>query len=147
MSDPHFQERAVPFELGSASGDGLTLTGLAAAFNSPTRITGERHRNGVEGGEAIDGERRARCGDGRDDERQRDGGRGRSGGRRQQDRTAGNQRGGDVICIYVAIGQKRSTVAQFVKVLEERGALEYSIVIAATASGMASAVIRPLEPR
>jgi F-type H+/Na+-transporting ATPase subunit alpha len=37
-------------------------------------------------------------------------------------------------CVYVAIGQKRSTVAQFVKVLEENGALEYSIVIAATAS-------------
>jgi F-type H+/Na+-transporting ATPase subunit alpha len=37
-------------------------------------------------------------------------------------------------CIYVAIGQKRSTVAQFVKVLEENGALDYSIVIAATAS-------------
>ncbi|MBI1386048.1 MAG: F0F1 ATP synthase subunit alpha [Rhizobiales bacterium] len=41
---------------------------------------------------------------------------------------------GKLFCIYVAIGQKRSTVAQFVKVLEERGALEYSIVIAATAS-------------
>ena len=37
-------------------------------------------------------------------------------------------------CVYVAIGQKRSTVAQFVKVLEEQGALEYSIIIAATAS-------------
>ncbi|CAG1001712.1 MAG: F0F1 ATP synthase subunit alpha [Rhizobiaceae bacterium] len=37
-------------------------------------------------------------------------------------------------CVYVAVGQKRSTVAQFVKVLEERGALEYSIIIAATAS-------------
>src|SRR6201997_5344561 len=37
-------------------------------------------------------------------------------------------------CIYVAVGQKRSTVAQFVKVLEEQGALEYSIVVAATAS-------------
>lgn len=37
-------------------------------------------------------------------------------------------------CIYVAVGQKRSTVAQFVKTLEEQGALEYSIVIAATAS-------------
>ncbi len=37
-------------------------------------------------------------------------------------------------CIYVAIGQKRSTVAQFVKTLEERGALEYSVVVAATAS-------------
>ena len=37
-------------------------------------------------------------------------------------------------CIYVAIGQKRSTVAQFVKTLEEQGALDYSIVVAATAS-------------
>jgi F-type H+-transporting ATPase subunit alpha len=37
-------------------------------------------------------------------------------------------------CVYVAVGQKRSTVAQFVKVLEEQGALEYSIVVAATAS-------------
>src|SRR6266853_1807825 len=37
-------------------------------------------------------------------------------------------------CIYVAIGQKRSNVAQFVKVLEEQGALEYSIIVAATAS-------------
>jgi F-type H+-transporting ATPase subunit alpha len=37
-------------------------------------------------------------------------------------------------CVYVAIGQKRSTVAQFVKVLEERGAMKYSVVIAATAS-------------
>jgi F-type H+-transporting ATPase subunit alpha len=39
-----------------------------------------------------------------------------------------------LFCVYVAIGQKRSTVAQFVKVLEEQGALEYSIVVAATAS-------------
>ena len=37
-------------------------------------------------------------------------------------------------CVYVAVGQKRSTVAQIVKTLEERGALEYSIVVAATAS-------------
>ncbi len=37
-------------------------------------------------------------------------------------------------CVYVAIGQKRSTVAQFVKVLEEQGALDYTIIIAATAS-------------
>ena len=37
-------------------------------------------------------------------------------------------------CIYVAVGQKRSTVAQFVKTLEENGALDYSIVVAATAS-------------
>lgn len=40
-------------------------------------------------------------------------------------------------CVYVAIGQKRSTVAQFVKVLEEQGALEYSIIVAATASDAA----------
>ena len=40
-------------------------------------------------------------------------------------------------CIYVAVGQKRSTVAQLVKVLEERGALQYSIIIAATASDQA----------
>ncbi len=45
-----------------------------------------------------------------------------------------NQKGGDVICIYVAIGQKRSTVAQVVKTLETYGAMEYSIVVAATAS-------------
>jgi F-type H+-transporting ATPase subunit alpha len=37
-------------------------------------------------------------------------------------------------CVYVAVGQKRSTVAQFVKALEENGALDYSIVVAATAS-------------
>ena len=48
-----------------------------------------------------------------------------------------NQTGDEKIklyCVYVAVGQKRSTVAQFVKVLEENGALDYSIVIAATAS-------------
>jgi F-type H+-transporting ATPase subunit alpha len=45
-----------------------------------------------------------------------------------------NQKGGDVICIYVAIGQKRSTVAQVVKVLEDHGAMAYTIVVAATAS-------------
>ncbi|MGA8598728.1 MAG: F0F1 ATP synthase subunit alpha [Bryobacteraceae bacterium] len=45
-----------------------------------------------------------------------------------------NQNGEDVICIYVAIGQKRSTVAQVVRILEEHGAMEYSIVVAATAS-------------
>jgi F-type H+/Na+-transporting ATPase subunit alpha len=45
-----------------------------------------------------------------------------------------NQKGGNVICIYVAIGQKRSTVAQVVKTLEEFGAMEYTIVVAATAS-------------
>jgi F-type H+-transporting ATPase subunit alpha len=46
----------------------------------------------------------------------------------------GNDESQKLYCVYVAVGQKRSTVAQFVKVLEERGALEYSIVIAATAS-------------
>jgi F-type H+-transporting ATPase subunit alpha len=45
-----------------------------------------------------------------------------------------NQKGGDMICIYVAIGQKRSTVAQVVKTLEDMGAMQYSIVVAATAS-------------
>jgi len=45
-----------------------------------------------------------------------------------------NQKGGDLICVYVAIGQKRSTVAQVVKTLEDHGAMEYSIVVAATAS-------------
>src|SRR5690348_5388777 len=45
-----------------------------------------------------------------------------------------NQRGGNVICIYVAIGQKRSTVAQVVDRLREAGAMEYSIIVAATAS-------------
>src|SRR5208282_2724871 len=49
-----------------------------------------------------------------------------------------NQKGGDVICIYVAIGQKRSTVAQVVKTLENYGAMEYTIVVAATASDPAS---------
>ncbi|MBU3972441.1 MAG: F0F1 ATP synthase subunit alpha, partial [Alphaproteobacteria bacterium] len=42
--------------------------------------------------------------------------------------------GEKLYCIYVAIGQKRSTVAQIVKTLEERGALDYTIVVAATAS-------------
>jgi F-type H+-transporting ATPase subunit alpha len=45
-----------------------------------------------------------------------------------------NQKGGDVICIYVAIGQKRSTVAQVVKTLEDYGAMDYTIVVSATAS-------------
>jgi F-type H+-transporting ATPase subunit alpha len=45
-----------------------------------------------------------------------------------------NQKGGDMICIYVAIGQKRSTVAQVVKTLEDRGAMEYTIVVSASAS-------------
>jgi len=45
-----------------------------------------------------------------------------------------NQKGGDVVCIYVAIGQKRSTVAQVVKTLEEFGSMDYTVVVAATAS-------------
>ncbi len=45
-----------------------------------------------------------------------------------------NQKNGDMICIYVAIGQKRSTVAQIIKTLEENGAMEYSIVVVASAS-------------
>ena len=45
-----------------------------------------------------------------------------------------NQKGGDVICIYVAIGQKRSTVAQVVKILEQNGAIDYTIVVSASAS-------------
>ena len=48
-----------------------------------------------------------------------------------------NQKGKDVICIYVAIGQKRSTVAQIVDTLEKAGAMDYTIVVAATASELA----------
>src|SRR5215813_7486179 len=49
-----------------------------------------------------------------------------------------NQRGKDVICIYVAIGQKASTVAQVVKTLQDFGAMDYTIVIKATASDPAA---------
>ena len=49
-----------------------------------------------------------------------------------------NQRGQDVICIYVAIGQKQSTVAQVVKKLEEYGAMDYTIVVNASASDAAA---------
>ena len=45
-----------------------------------------------------------------------------------------NQKGGDVICIYVAIGQKASTVAQIAKTLEKHGAMDYSIIVASTAN-------------
>jgi F-type H+-transporting ATPase subunit alpha len=45
-----------------------------------------------------------------------------------------NQKGGNVVCIYVAIGQKRSTVAQVVDKLRESGAMDYTVVVAATAS-------------
>ncbi|MDF2997054.1 MAG: synthase alpha subunit [Xanthobacteraceae bacterium] len=50
---------------------------------------------------------------------------------------AGDDEKAKLYCVYVAIGQKRSTVAQFVKVLEEQGALDYSIIVAATASDAA----------
>jgi len=49
-----------------------------------------------------------------------------------------NQKGQDVICIYVAVGQKQSTVANVVRVLEEHGAMEYTIVVNASASEAAS---------
>ena len=49
-----------------------------------------------------------------------------------------NQKGKDVICIYVAVGQKNSTVAQVIKTLEDFGAMEYSIVVSATASDPAA---------
>ncbi|MCR5482214.1 MAG: F0F1 ATP synthase subunit alpha [Clostridia bacterium] len=48
-----------------------------------------------------------------------------------------NQKGKDVICIYVAIGQKKSTVAQLVQSLEDKGAMDYTIVVSATASEVA----------
>ncbi|TPG13021.1 F0F1 ATP synthase subunit alpha [Sphingomonas oligophenolica] len=52
----------------------------------------------------------------------------------QKNANAGDDESKKLYCIYVAIGQKRSTVAQIVKTLEENGAMEYSIVVAATAS-------------
>ena len=55
-----------------------------------------------------------------------------------------NQKNNDVVCIYVAIGQKRSTVAQIYKKLEELEALEYTIIVAATASE--SAPLQYLAP-
>ncbi|HEY9814184.1 MAG TPA: F0F1 ATP synthase subunit alpha [Candidatus Obscuribacterales bacterium] len=55
-----------------------------------------------------------------------------------------NQKGEDVICVYVAIGQKASTVAQVVEVLRQRGALDYTIVVAANAN--APATLQYLAP-
>ncbi len=52
----------------------------------------------------------------------------------QKSINAGTDEKAKLYCVYVAVGQKRSTVAQFVKVLEENGALPYSIIVAATAS-------------
>lgn len=48
-----------------------------------------------------------------------------------------NQQGKDVICIYVAIGQKQSTVAKIVEVLQAKGAMDYTIIVSATASELA----------
>jgi F-type H+/Na+-transporting ATPase subunit alpha len=45
-----------------------------------------------------------------------------------------NNKGGDLICIYCAIGQKRSSIAQVVKILSDQGAMDYTIVVAASAS-------------
>ena len=55
-----------------------------------------------------------------------------------------NQKGQDVVCIYVAIGQKQSTIAQIVKKLEEHGAMDYTIIVAAGASD--SATLQYLAP-
>ncbi|HBW57561.1 MAG TPA: F0F1 ATP synthase subunit alpha [Oscillatoriales bacterium UBA8482] len=55
-----------------------------------------------------------------------------------------NQQGEDVICVYVAIGQKASTVSQVVATLEEKGAMEYTVVVAASASE--SATLQYLAP-
>ncbi|MEM8986354.1 MAG: F0F1 ATP synthase subunit alpha [Pseudomonadota bacterium] len=52
----------------------------------------------------------------------------------QKDVNSGDDESAKLYCIYIAIGQKRSTVAQIVKTLEDNGAMEYSIVVAATAS-------------
>jgi F-type H+-transporting ATPase subunit alpha len=52
-----------------------------------------------------------------------------------------NQKGEDVICVYVAVGQKASTVANIVSVLRENGALDYTIVIAANANAPCYAAI------
>src|ERR1700716_1307713 len=49
-----------------------------------------------------------------------------------------NQKGGDVICIYCAIGQKRSTIAQVLKVLTDAGAMDYTIIVASSAAEPAS---------
>src|SRR5262249_58939321 len=49
-----------------------------------------------------------------------------------------NQKGGNLICIYCAIGQKRSTIAQVVKVLTDAGAMDYTIIVASSAAEPAS---------
>jgi F-type H+/Na+-transporting ATPase subunit alpha len=49
-----------------------------------------------------------------------------------------NQKGKDVVCVYVAIGQKASAIAQVVNTLEERGCMDYTIIVAATADSPAT---------
>ncbi len=57
-----------------------------------------------------------------------------------------NQKGKDVICIYNAIGQKQSTIAQVVRILEDAGAMEYTIVVAAGRVGPGAAALhQPLR--
>ena len=55
-----------------------------------------------------------------------------------------NQKETDVICIYVAIGQKRSTVAQTVQILKDNGAMDYTVVVSASSSD--SATLQYLSP-
>ena len=55
-----------------------------------------------------------------------------------------NQKGKDVVCVYVAIGQKASSIAQVVNTLQERGAMDYTIIVAATAD--APATLQYLAP-
>ncbi len=56
-----------------------------------------------------------------------------------------NQKGKDVLCIYVAIGQKRSTVASLVENLEKNGAMAYTTVVCASFGAVSAAVDRPLR--
>ena len=64
----------------------------------------------------------------------------------QKEVNAGDDESRKLYCIYVAVGQKRSTVAQIVKTLEENGALDYSIVVSASASEPAPLQFLPLMP-
>ena len=57
-----------------------------------------------------------------------------------------NQKGKGVVCIYVAIGQKKSTVAQVAKTLAEHGAMEHTIIVSATASDPAPMLYSPRTP-
>ncbi len=52
-----------------------------------------------------------------------------------------NQRGGDLICIYVAVGQKASSIAEVVNILEQEGAMEHTIVVAVFRAGSRATVV------